>query len=139
LEFSPGSAIILAAEEVIMMGGKLAKLVVLARIIPYEILQGEQGEFSPVHWGKGGDMIGCFMLLPLAGIFLAGTAVTGALVMAMGAVTSMITVVTGMLMGSLIAVSTGFMALWMFILSWGYGKVHVGCNEKEQGEFFPVC
>ena len=62
-------------------------------------------------------MIGCFMLLPLAGLFLAGTAVTGALIMTMGVVTSMITVVTGMFMGSLIACSTAFMAFWMFILS----------------------
>ncbi len=62
-------------------------------------------------------MIGCFMLLPLAGLLLAGTAVTSALVMAMGAVTSMITVVTGMFITSLIACSTAVMAFWMFILS----------------------
>jgi hypothetical protein len=62
-------------------------------------------------------MIGCFMLLPLAGLLLAMGAVTSSLILAMGVVTSMITIVTGLLMGSLIAVSTAFLALWMFILS----------------------
>jgi hypothetical protein len=57
------------------------------------------------------------MALPLAGLFLAGTAVMAALTMAMGVVTSMITIVTGMFVTSLIGLSTVFMAFWMFILS----------------------
>ena len=62
-------------------------------------------------------MIGCFMLLPLAGLLLAGTAVTSALVMAVGVVTGAVNIVTGMLLSSLIAISTIIMAVWMFILS----------------------
>jgi hypothetical protein len=62
-------------------------------------------------------MIGCFMLLPLAGLLLAGTAVTSALVMAMGVVTGAVNIATGMFLSSLIAISTIFMALWMLILS----------------------
>ena len=62
-------------------------------------------------------MIGCVMALPLAGLFLAGTAVTSALTLAMGAVTTMVTMVTGVFIGSLVACSTAFMAFWLFILS----------------------
>ncbi len=57
------------------------------------------------------------MLLPLAGLLLAGTAVTSALVMAMGVVTGAVNIATGMFLSSLIAISTIFMALWMLILS----------------------
>ncbi|MGA2670916.1 MAG: hypothetical protein ABSF21_05845 [Dehalococcoidia bacterium] len=62
-------------------------------------------------------MIGCLMLLPLAGLLLAGTAVTSTLTIAMGAVTSMLTIAMGMFMGTLMACATAFLAFWMFILS----------------------
>jgi hypothetical protein len=62
-------------------------------------------------------MIGCFMLLPLAGLLLAGTAVTSALVMAVGVVTVAVNIATGMFLGSLIATSTILMAVVMLILS----------------------
>jgi hypothetical protein len=62
-------------------------------------------------------MIGCLMLLPLAGLLLAGSAVTSTFTIAMGAVTSMFTIVMGMFIGSLIACSTAFMTFMILILS----------------------
>lgn len=62
-------------------------------------------------------MIGCLMLLPLAGLFLAGTAVTSTLTIAMGAVTSMFTIVMGMFIGSLVACSTAFLTFLLIIFS----------------------
>jgi hypothetical protein len=51
-------------------------------------------------------MIGCVMLLPLAALLLAGIAVTGALVTAMGA-----------FLGSMIAYSTAFITFMIIIFS----------------------
>jgi hypothetical protein len=62
-------------------------------------------------------MIGCLMLLPLAGLLLAGTAVTTTLTIAMGVVTSMLTISMGMFLGTLMACSTAVLAFVMFILS----------------------
>jgi hypothetical protein len=62
-------------------------------------------------------MIGCFMLLPLGGLLLAMGAVTSSLILAMGVVISAVNITTGLLTGSVIAVSTAFLALWMFLLS----------------------
>ena len=62
-------------------------------------------------------MLSFFMVLPMAAIFLAGIAVSTTLTISMGA-----------FIGSLIAYSTVFTAIWMFLLSWVYGKSIYGAQ-----------
>jgi len=62
-------------------------------------------------------MIGCFMLLPLAGLLLAMGAVMTSLIIAMGALMSALTIAMGMVLSSLVAVSTAFMTFMILIFS----------------------
>ena len=76
-------------------------------------------------------MIGCLLLLPLAG-FLTLMGVY------MSSLMAYFVAVAGAMGIYMAGMAAYFTAFFIIMFGWVYVKAYVGHNEKEHGEFFPV-